>query len=56
MSCFNLSKSLARGLYTLTQKIKQGDQAATDKLLKGNLRFVVPIAKKDQLQGLSLPG
>ena len=39
----------------LTQRIKQGDQIALDKLIKANLRFVVSVAKQYQNQGLSLP-
>ncbi len=39
----------------LAQKIKQGDQAALEKLTKANLRFVVSVAKQYQNQGLSLP-
>src|SRR5512139_2896338 len=39
----------------LTRQIKQGDQAALDKLTKANLRFVVSVAKQYQNQGLSLP-
>lgn len=35
--------------------IKQGSQAALDKLTKANLRFVVSVAKQYQNQGLSLP-
>jgi RNA polymerase primary sigma factor len=35
--------------------IKQGDQAALDRLTKANLRFVVSVAKQYQNQGLSLP-
>ncbi|MBR1769670.1 MAG: RNA polymerase subunit sigma, partial [Bacteroidales bacterium] len=37
----------------LAQKIKQGDQAALDKLTKANLRFVVSVAKQYQNQGMS---
>ena len=39
----------------LARLIKQGDQKALDRLTKGNLRFVVSIAKQYQNQGLSLP-
>ena len=39
----------------LAQRIKEGDQAALDKLTKANLRFVVSVAKQYQNQGLSLP-
>lgn len=39
----------------LAQKIKQGDQAALDKLTKANLRFVVSVSKQYQNQGMSLP-
>src|SRR6201747_776263 len=39
----------------LAIKIKQGDQAALEKLTKANLRFVVSVAKQYQNQGLSLP-
>ncbi len=39
----------------LAQRIKQGDQAALEKLTKANLRFVVSVAKQYQNQGLSLP-
>lgn len=38
----------------LAQKIKQGDQAALEKLTKANLRFVVSVAKQYQNQGLTL--
>ncbi len=36
------------------RRIKQGDDEALDKLVKGNLRFVVSVAKQYQNQGLSL--
>ncbi len=39
----------------LAQRIKKGDQAARDQLIKANLRFVVSVAKQYQNQGLSLP-
>ena len=39
----------------LAQRIKQGDQAALEKLTKANLRFVVSVANQYQNQGLSLP-
>src|SRR6201987_1171512 len=39
----------------LPVRIKQGDQAALDKLTKANLRFVVSVAKQYQNQGLTLP-
>jgi len=38
----------------LAQRIKLGDQYALEKLTKGNLRFVVSVAKQYQNQGLSL--
>ncbi len=39
----------------LAQRIKQGDQAALDKLVRANLRFAFSVAKQYQGQGLSLP-
>ncbi|NBC82983.1 MAG: sigma-70 family RNA polymerase sigma factor [Bacteroidetes bacterium] len=39
----------------LAQRIKKGDQAALEKLVRANLRFVVSVAKQYQHQGLSLP-
>ena len=39
----------------LARRIKQGDQAALEKLTRANLRFVVSVAKQYQNQGLSLP-
>jgi RNA polymerase primary sigma factor len=38
----------------LTQRIREGDQKAMDKLTRANLRFVVSVAKQYQNQGLSL--
>jgi len=39
----------------LITRIKKGDKTAHDRLVKGNLRFVVSVAKQYQGQGLSLP-
>ncbi|WP_316818091.1 RNA polymerase sigma factor RpoD/SigA [Pedobacter nyackensis] len=39
----------------LARKIKAGDQAAFQRLINSNLRFVVSVAKKYEGQGLSLP-
>jgi RNA polymerase primary sigma factor len=39
----------------LAQRIRNGDQAALEKMVKANLRFVVSVAKQYQFQGLSLP-
>jgi len=38
----------------LSRLIKKGDQAAMDRLVKANLRFVVSVAKRYQGQGLPL--
>lgn len=38
----------------LAKRIRQGDPLALEKLTKGNLRFVVSVAKQYQNQGLSL--
>lgn len=39
----------------LAQKIREGSQAALEKLTTANLRFVVSVAKQYQNQGLKLP-
>ena len=39
----------------LAKRIKTGDHAALEMLIKGNLRFVVSVSKQYQNQGLSLP-
>lgn len=39
----------------LAQRIRDGDQAALEKMTKANLRFVVSVSKQYQNQGLSLP-
>ena len=39
----------------LAGRIRNGDQAALEKLTRANLRFVVSVAKQYQNQGLSLP-
>jgi RNA polymerase primary sigma factor len=41
--------------YKLITKIRQGDLQALEQLVKGNLRFVVSVAKHYQHQGISLP-
>jgi RNA polymerase primary sigma factor len=38
----------------LTKRIKEGDQIALEKLTRGNLRFVVSVAKQYQNSGLTL--
>lgn len=38
----------------LAQRIRQNDQAAVDRLVRANLRFVVSVAKQYQNQGLDL--
>jgi len=39
----------------LAKRIKKGDHAALETLIKANLRFVVSVSKQYQNQGLSLP-
>lgn len=39
----------------LARRIKEGDEAALNKLVNANLRFVVSVSKQYQNQGLSLP-
>ena len=39
----------------LARRIHEGDEAAFEKLVNANLRFVVSVAKQYQNQGLSLP-
>jgi len=39
----------------LAQRIKAGDNAALERLVKANLRFVVSVSKQYQNQGLTLP-
>ena len=39
----------------LARRIRHGDRAALEKLVKANLRFVISVAKQYQNQGLSLP-
>ena len=39
----------------LAKRIRTGDRAALEMLIKANLRFVVSVSKQYQNQGLSLP-
>ena len=39
---------------SLAAKIRHGDEEALEKLVKGNLRFVVSVAKQYQCKGISL--
>ena len=39
----------------LAGRIRNGDRAALEELVRSNLRFVVSVAKQYQNQGLSLP-
>ncbi len=39
----------------LARRVKQDDYTALDKLIRGNLRFVVSVSKQYQNQGLTLP-
>lgn len=38
----------------LARRIKEGDESASDKLIRANLRFVISVAKQYQNKGLSL--
>lgn len=39
----------------LARRVREGDQAALNKLTRANLRFVISVSKQYQNQGLSLP-
>ena len=50
------SQPLAREVEVeLSERIKQGDMHARDRLVQANLRFVIDVAKSYQNRGLSLP-